>query len=220
MTQFANTPPPKVTPRGKVHHAPATIALAVELVVTGQARAVDVAAELHVSPATVTRWVEKARLTRPAHPSAAELVARHAPPPPAKPEAPPAPLEDTSVEGMIVELGALVGQHKDAARRAAAIGDAAAQQKALQAAGAAMVEIRKLRTSIEGGAGVVLSVTAEGLEAARAEIRRRVSEIEVGGPPTCHRCGAELRAAWAAETVTGDVTGDASKPPPGTRGAT
>jgi len=202
MSQFEHMPPPKVTHRGKVHHAPATISLAVELVVTGQARAVDVAAELHVSPATVTRWVEKARLTRPAHPSAAELVARHAPPP-AKPEAPPAPLEDTSVEGMISELGALVGRHKEAARRAAAIGDAGAEAKALQAAGAAMVEIRKLRTSLEGGAGVVLSVTAEGLEAARAEIRRRVSEIEVGGPPTCHRCGAELRAAWAAEDSPG-----------------
>lgn len=202
----------------KPTHPPAVRALAVEQVVTGQAHAKDVAEALGVSPATITRWVERARRQPPPPPSAAELVAKHAPPP-AAPAPPPAPLEDTSIEGMIAELGALVGRHKDAARRAAAIGDAEAERKALTSAGAAMVEIRKLRSSQEGGAGTILTLTADGLEAMRAELRRRWDELAAAGPPRCHDCGRELRAAWAAEDVTPVAPGGVTRDGDGARGA-
>jgi transposase-like protein len=187
-------------------------ALAVEQVVTGQAHAKDVADALGVATSTITRWVKEAQRQPPPPMSAADMVARFAPPP-AAPEAPPAPL-DTSVEGMIARLSELAARHDEAARRAKAIGDAATEQKALASAGAAMAEIRKLRTSIEGASGVVAALTAHDLAAARQSIRARIAEIEAAGPPTCPHCGAELRVAWAASDeppiAPGGVTRGAS----------
>lgn len=180
--------------------------LAVREYLEGRVTMPALAKELGCTPATISRWVEKAKrgggggtpapaaihagpsnddaygvdgqtpYVPPAPTPLAQRVAALAPPP-APPEEPEPELDLSDSDVMIAELTLQYRAHLRTAKAAKSQNDVKAETTARSAAIKIMTEIRQLQAAARKEGGDALAITRDDVDAARLEIRRRLDEI-------------------------------------------